>query len=53
MCYRRRKIEGGDGTLWESDDANCLNPNGKSRNLNIYEYHTCTSKISTFYINIM
>ena len=26
MCYTRRKIEGGDGALWESDDANFLNP---------------------------
>ena len=31
MCYTRRKIEGGDGTLWESDDANFLNPNGQSK----------------------
>ena len=40
MCYTRRKIEGGDGALWESDDANFLNPNGQSRNLNIYERNT-------------
>ena len=38
MCYTRRKTEGGEGALWESDDANFLNPNGQSRNLNIYGY---------------
>ena len=38
MCYTRRKTEGGEGALWESDDANFLNPNGQSRNLNIYMY---------------
>ena len=37
MCYTRRKIEGGVGALLESDDTNFLKPNGRSRNLNIYE----------------
>ena len=36
MCYARRKIEGGDVALRESDDSNFLKPNGQSRNLNIY-----------------
>ena len=37
MCYTRRKIEGDDGALWESDDTNFLNTNGQYRNLNIYD----------------
>ena len=37
MCYTRRKIEGGDFTLRESDDTNFLKPYGQSRILNIYD----------------
>ena len=37
MCYTRRKIQGGVGALRESDDTNFLEPNGQSRNLNVYE----------------
>ena len=37
MCYTRRKLEGGVGALRESDDTNFLKPNGRSRNLNIYD----------------
>ena len=37
----RRKIEGGVGALRESDDTNFLNPNGQSRNLNIYAFVLC------------
>ena len=44
MCHTRRKIEGGVGELRESDDSNFLKPNGQSRNLNIYEYNTCTAQ---------
>ena len=40
MCYARRKIEGGDGALRESDYTNFLKPNGQSRNLNIYGLYT-------------
>ena len=36
MCYTQRKIQGGVGALRESDDTNFLNPNGQSRNLNVY-----------------
>ena len=36
MCYTRRKIQGGVGALRESDDTNFLEPNGQSRNLNVY-----------------
>ena len=40
MCYTQRKIEGGVGALRESDDTNFLEPNGQSRNLNVYGYST-------------
>ena len=33
----QRKLKGGVGALWESDDTNFLKPNGQSRNLNIYD----------------
>ena len=36
MCYTRHKIEGGVGTLRESDNTYFLKPNGQSRNLNVY-----------------
>ena len=36
MCYTRRKIQGGVGALREFDDTNFLNPNGQSRNLDVY-----------------
>ena len=38
MCYTRRKIEGGVGTLRESDDTIFLKPNGQSRNLDIHDF---------------
>ena len=36
MCYTRRKIQGGVSALRESDDTTFLEPNGQSRNLNVY-----------------
>ena len=38
MCYTQRKIQGGVGALRESNDTNFLNPNGQSRNLNVYGF---------------
>ena len=37
MHYTQRKVEGGVGSLRESDDTDFLKPNGQSRNLNIYD----------------
>ena len=48
MCYMRRKIEGGVGALWESDDTNFLKPNGQSRNLNVYGYNWPNFKSDRF-----
>ena len=47
MCYTQRKIEGGVGALRESDDANFLKPNGRSRNLNVYGLNQSGRKDST------
>ena len=46
MCYTRRKIQGGVGALRESDDTNFLEPNGQSRNLNVYGFGTKIIPIS-------
>ena len=46
MCYTRRKIEGGVGTLRESDDTNFLEPNGQSRNLDIHDFQPFQIKLS-------
>ena len=48
MCYTRRKIEGGVEELRENDDTKVLKPNGRSRNLNIYELNTTCSGLSIF-----
>ena len=46
MCYTRRKIQGGVGALRESDDTNFLEPNGQSRNLNVYDLDPINSLVS-------
>ena len=45
MCYTRRKIQGGVSALRESDDTNFLEPNGQSRNLNVYGLQTWTQEL--------
>ena len=43
MCYTQSKIEGGVGALREPDDTNFLEPNGQSRNLNVYGLYPITN----------
>ena len=40
MCYTWGKIEGGVGALQNTDETKFFEPNGHSRNLNVYASNT-------------